>query len=293
MQKTLIGKDGYLFLQNDSARELDVHNKNLCLIKNSLSRFDSIKHKYMITVFPNKSFLYKRFLPDGFDMKYRPGFDTYKKYFDSQIIDGYEILKNETDVYYKTDTHINLKGAYIMYCIFIKEANKIFNLGIVSKVCKIECTNTDNLSSIGVGIGDLTWPSNLGHQSIQSTLDTYYYSDDICALYCKHKIQKNDGQVAFFLFENNKLCNKTNSLDGEILSWHHVSKYILYKNNSYKKLPEKKIVIFYDSFLLSTLSLYMEIFNEVFLVKSTTNFELINHISPDYVFEFRTERFLM
>jgi hypothetical protein len=226
-------------------------------------------------------------------MKYRPGFNIYKKYFGSQIIDGYEILKNENDVYYKTDTHINLKGAYIMYCNFIKEVNKIFNLGIVQKVCKIERNETDSLSSIGVGIGDLTWPSNLGHQIISSTLDNYYYSDDIYPLYCKHKISKNDAQVAFLLFENNKLSNKTNSLDGEILSWHHVSKYILYKNNSYKKLPKRKIVIFYDSFLLSTLSLYMEMFDEVFMVKSTTNFELINHISPDFVFEFRTERFLI
>ena len=33
MDKTLIGKNGYLFLQNDSAKELEVHNDNLCLVK--------------------------------------------------------------------------------------------------------------------------------------------------------------------------------------------------------------------------------------------------------------------
>ena len=34
MNKTLIGKNGFLFLQNDSANELEVHNDNLCKVDN-------------------------------------------------------------------------------------------------------------------------------------------------------------------------------------------------------------------------------------------------------------------
>ena len=46
MDKTLIGKNGYLFLQNDSCRELDVHCNNLCLVNdNFYIKYD--KYKYI------------------------------------------------------------------------------------------------------------------------------------------------------------------------------------------------------------------------------------------------------
>lgn len=294
MHKTLIGKNGYLFLQNDSAKELEIHNNNLCFVDSTkLSRYNSIKNKYMMIVFPNKSFLYKSFLPDGYNLKYRPGFEIYKKYFCSQILDGYTILKNETDVYYKTDTHINLKGSYIIYCKFIESVNKLFNLNILKKNCIIKSIETNNLTSIGVGIGDLTWEVNLGKQTLYSTNDNYYYSDDIKELYCKHKIINNDPQLAILNFENNELHNVTNSFEGHIINWNIISKYILYKNNSYKNLPKLKVLIFFDSFLSSSLSLYLEMFDNVFMVKQSFNIELVNFINPNYVFEFRAERFLL
>jgi hypothetical protein len=293
MNKTLIGKDGYLFLKNDSAKEIEVHNNNLCLVNSNLSRFDFVKHKYMMVLFPNKSFLYKQFLPDNYNLKYRPGFDIYKKYLSSNLIDGYEILKHENDVYYKTDTHINLKGAYVMYLKFIENANKIFNLKINARILNIKCIETDKLSSIGVGIGDLTWPSNLGNQTLSSTIDNYYYSDDLNQLYLKHKIVPNDPAIAFFKFEKNKLHNETNKLAGEIMNWDHMSKYILYKNNSYKNLPKLKVVIFFGSSLISTLGLYLEMFSIVFMCKSSFSPEFVSYINPDYVFDFRIERFLL
>jgi len=48
MNKTLIGKNGYLFLQNDCAKELNVHNDNLCLVKsNFYKKYESIKNKFL------------------------------------------------------------------------------------------------------------------------------------------------------------------------------------------------------------------------------------------------------
>jgi hypothetical protein len=293
MNKTLIGKEGYLFLQNDSAKELEVHNNNLCLCSSNLSRFDSIKHKYMMVLSPNKSFLYKQFLPDDYDLKYRPAFDIYKKYFDSHLIDGYEILKNEHDVYYKTDTHINLKGAYMIYCKFIENVNKIFNLKINARILDIKCIETNNLSSLGIGIGDLTWPSNLGNQTLSTTVDNYYYSENIREFYCKHKIKKNDHYVAFFKFKGQQFThNELDLLEGKIVNWECISNYILYKNNSYKNLPKLKVLIFYDSFLLSTLTLYLEMFDEVYMIKSIFRNDIVAHLNPDFIFEFRVERFL-
>ena len=45
MSKTLIGKENYLFLQNDSSQELKVHNENLDLVVNNLYLKYSEKYK--------------------------------------------------------------------------------------------------------------------------------------------------------------------------------------------------------------------------------------------------------
>jgi hypothetical protein len=84
----------------------------------------------------------------------------------------------------------------------------------------------------------------------------------------------------------------TSLLEDKIVSWEVISKYILYINNNILK-NKYKVLIFYDSFLLSTISLYMELFKEVYMIKSMYNEEIKKLINPDYVFEFRIERFLM
>ena len=127
MNKTLIGKDNYLFLQNDSNKELEVHCNNLCLVKNKdLNHIN--KKNYFLVVYPNKSYYYKNFLPDKYKIKYRPAFDIYKSILNNIILDGYEFIKDVDDCFYKTDTHINLKGNYIIYKEFIKSINKLYNL---------------------------------------------------------------------------------------------------------------------------------------------------------------------
>ena len=49
------------------------------------------------------------------------------------------------------------------------------------------------LSSLGYGIGDLTWPTNLGEQILVDKNDNYYYSDDFNDFYMKHFINNEDG----------------------------------------------------------------------------------------------------
>jgi len=53
------------------------------------------------------------------------------------------------------------------------------------------------------------------------------------------------------------------------------------------------IVIIYDSFLLPTLWLYLRMFEEVYMSKHIFTESIIDKINPDYVFEFRIERFLI
>lgn len=80
MNKTLIGKDNYLFLINDSAKELEIHCDNLDLV--SSSSFNKYQFdNFCLVVFPNKSLICKNYLPDGYDVKYRPGLCKYKTVF--------------------------------------------------------------------------------------------------------------------------------------------------------------------------------------------------------------------
>ena len=92
--KTLIGKKNYLFLINDSCKELVVHCKNLNLVSDkNLSRY--ILNNYLLIVLPNKSFIYKDYLPDEYDACFRPALNTYKNIFGNKLIDAYDVLKDE------------------------------------------------------------------------------------------------------------------------------------------------------------------------------------------------------
>lgn len=285
MNKTLIGKNNYLFLKNDTNKELDVHCNNLYLVNDeNLKRYLDID-QFLLIIFPNKSFLYKEYLPDNYDAKYRPAFDAYSKVLKNKIIDTYDVLKNEEDVYYKTDTHINMKGSYVVYRYFIKELNRIFNMNIQPKELTLlnKCTN---LLDLQIGIGDLLWEQNVGNQIIENCIDTFYYSNDVEYIYCKHIIQINDKLRIL----NSNLIDQNQILNGSVIDWNILSNYILYqKNNTSDKM---KVVIFYDSFLTGLLRLYLDLFEEVYMIKGIYRKDIIQYLKPNYVFEFRVERFL-
>lgn len=288
MDKTLIGKNGYLFLKNDTCRELEVHSNNLCLVDQDFyKRYENIKEKMLFIVFPNKSLVYQQFLQIN-DIKYRPGFEMYKKYFKNHLLDGYMYLKNIEDTYYKTDTHINNKGALIIYNQFISNVNDLFKLDIPIKSITLTRRAVDNLNDLQLGIGDLTWEKNLGSQLLMSRSDTYYKINDSEQFYNKYIFSKKSG-IRLYLCVNNILEDKTNDNIDNVLDWNILSKYILYVRN---ELLKHTVIIFYDSFLCSTLQLYMDLFYDVYFIKSVYNDDIVTFIKPDYVFEFRAERFL-
>lgn len=289
MSKTLIGKEGWLFLQNDSAKELEVHCNNLCLVSEPLSRrFNTIKDKYFLTVFPNKSFLMRQYLPDNMNAQYRPAFIKFAEFLGDHLFDGYTILSCIDDklTYYKTDTHINLVGAYIIYCEWVMRINKLFNLYIIPVNAKFEERVVSSLSELQRGLGDLTWESNCGKQVLGNITDTIYDSVSFEPIYMTYRIH-NEGTIRTLDY---MLNDKTVINNNKLLDWSIVSEFILYKHNLLA--TSKRVIIFYDSFLLSTLSLYLTMFKEVYAIKNVFSLRITELIKPDYIFEFRCERFL-
>jgi hypothetical protein len=284
MSKTLIGKDGYLFLINDSCNDLCVHCENLVTVQDlTLSRYSF--EKFIMFVYPDKSVMCKDYLPNEYIVKYRPNLDIYKRVLDNKIVDFYDAIKNEHDVYYKTDTHINLKGNYILYKYAINVINSRLNLNIVPRELNLNVVNCE-LSLLGLGIGDLTWESNLGDKTLSSKLDNFHFHDEMTWFYPNYLIN-NNCNIKFLKYD---LTDDTENLVNRTTDWNIVSSYIIKVQNNDK--VNLKVLVFMDSFMLHCLPLYFDLFNEIYFVKNMYSNELINLINPDYVFEFRTERFL-
>jgi hypothetical protein len=289
MEKTLVGKDGWLFLQNDSCRELEVHCNNLCLSNEHFQRdrYASHMEKICLIIIPNKSYVYSQYLPAEYVVKYRPAFDMYKNIFGDRMLDGYDILKGLPETYYKTDTHINFCGAYLVYCAWIQHVNKLFDLSLPLPDHTIIREEVPSLSNLQIGVGDLTWDSNCGSIVIDSTADVFFRSETVESIYISYKISA-DGPIKLL---EPTLEDITETHEGAIMDWSIVSKYILFKKNPTG--IAKKVIIFYSSCLLSTMSLYMNLFSETYMVKNIYDPMLVNQINPDLVFEFRVERFLL
>lgn len=282
--KTLIGKEGYLFLINDTNKELEQHCNNIDFIKDTtLSKYNNVNN-FLLIVYPDKSVILNNYLPDGYNAIYRPALNIYKNILKEKILDSYDYLKNEHDIYYKTDTHINLKGNIIVLNIFIEKINILYGF-------KIPPVNIQINKKITDGNGDLTTFKNLQDMDISklNLNDIYFYNNDIINFYPDFKIT-SDSTIRFL---NYNLVDETIKLQDEskCANWDILSKYIIY-NINHKSTYKKKIIIFYDSFLLSIIPFLFDIFYEIYLIKNVFNEKMINKIGYDYVFEFRAERFL-
>ena len=138
----------------------------------------------MITIFSDKSIIYNQYLPDEYSNKciYRENFKQLHNQLPNNIHNPFIYLKNIPDCYYKTDTHINFKGAYEVYKNSITHFNELFSQNILIKEINIDCMHLEKdkgLTSLCLGIGDLTWKTNCGDIILEDISDNYYYSNDI------------------------------------------------------------------------------------------------------------------
>ena len=112
--------------------------------------------------------------------------------------------------------------------------------------------------------------------------------ENLQLFYCKN--YNNDDNNNFRILDT-YLNDISKNYYNKIIDWDCVSKNIFYKSNT-QFIIDKIIVVFYDSFLLQSLPLYKNIFKEIYFVKSNFNLFIINKINPDFIYEFRIERFL-
>jgi len=290
MPKTLIGKNNYLFLINDSSNSLEVHTNPIINETNiyQFNRYDEyiINKNILFVVFPDKEVICKDFLPFNLEVIYRPGLTAYKKYFGTKLIDGTEVLDN-TD-YYKTDSHINTKGGYKIFKLFISKLEEEFNVTIDNlKSLEIYTTYVSNLGELQEGIGDLTWNSNKGDLVLTDISDIYFNIKPYIKFYCNVYLQDNNS----YKFLDIELNDVSSKYYNKIITWDIINSNYLYKLNSIY-IINKRVIIFYDSFLISTLNLYKDIFREVFLIKNILTNDIINKVNPDFIIECRVERFL-
>jgi len=280
--KTLKGKKNYLFLINDLMDSLNSHTLKKNKVYSTVLRSDRLTR---ILIFPDKEIICKDFLPDNLKIKYRDSLDYYKNYFKDKLLDPTSLLEH-TD-YYKTDSHINNKGALKVYKYFNKNISDMHDIILLEEDVSLEEIKTNNLSLIDKGIGDLTWDSNKGSLNLEDISDIYYKLPKKYDFYCtKYDNTEKDFQILTKNLVNISLNYKNKSID-----WNCISNNILYYNSN--KAPiNKKVFIFYDSFLLSSICLYKNIFKEIYFIKTVYDNNYINKINPDYVFEFRVERFL-
>jgi hypothetical protein len=286
MHKTLVGKNGYLFLTNDTCNSIQKHtilNENMN--DNNLKRvYDKYKKDIVFLVFPDKEILCKKYLPDNISCEYRNELQVYKKYFGSKLIDPIEVL-DYTD-YYKTDTHINNKGALKVFNLFLETLQNNFSISFIFDNYYEEI-NVKSLNEIGRGIGDMTWERNLGNIKLDNTEDIYYKINCDGFVYHIYNNSMNDP----YKILNYDLTDITDNIYDKQIGWNIISENILFKKNEKYKI-KKKVILFYDSFLAQTVNLYKNIFEEIYLIKSFHDEKIINKIKPDLIYVFCIERFL-
>jgi hypothetical protein len=259
MNKTLIGKENYLFLINDSANEIEKHcDPNYKGNKEYIDKY-TLYNNILLIIYPDKSYVYRKYLPDEYRAIYRPVLD---------------------------------QGNYIVYNYFADNVKKILNI----ELPKVDMSNlkkkiVPSLEELGLGIGDLTWKINLGEQVLEDKTDNYYYDEGSLLVYCKTILSKDIPISLFKLNEKNTFDVYNTQNYGNIFNWNIVSTYVLHKINNDAN-NNLKVLIFYDSFLLVGIHLYVNLFKEIYFVKSIFSREYYNIIKPDFVFEFRVERFL-
>jgi len=269
LNKTLKGKDDYLFLINDGNEEIRQHfdrayvnqfkksvfienlnNKEGCCETNNI--------KYYFFIVPDKSYVCRDLLP--FDVK------LVKRNYD-QVKDLVPDFSDKLDpsCYWKNDTHINFVGGTELTYNILHYIDKNFTRDEFDRLINEQIVVKDEIPH-----GDLMTPINWSYSEEEK--EKYNYAKD------KFLYNKFIKDLRGTLPEQFKYDARRETV------------YTMNENS----LTDLRVLIFRDSstnYLYSLLSMY---FKEMLLYWDhwILNKEIIEWYKPDIVFEIRTERFL-
>ena len=134
MSKVLIGKEGWLFLINDTNQGLHNHitgkvgsfniDQFIKQYQISCEYYKSKNIEFHMGFFPDKCVVYSRYLPSSYDNKEvkRPIIDLIKSK-SNEFIDFNNVLIDDKYglTFFSKDTHINYIGGYLCYEYLCKE----------------------------------------------------------------------------------------------------------------------------------------------------------------------------
>ena len=264
--KVLIGKEGWLYLQNDTNRVVEQNSGTLRLTESELenwiqtleSRFAILKNrgsKYYFLIAPNKESIYPEYLPDDYIMSddrvvYQLINSCKMKnlplYYPIDILKQY---KSEYQLYPTGNTHWNGIGGFIAYQYLMNIIKKDFDTKILDWD---EVTFFSGETSEDLG-NKLTPP--------QTSIFTW------------GKVKVPQAQITY----DNKIIN---------------SGRIQMTVNQNTALPSA--VIFHDSFMELLLPFLMESFSRIYLLHTPSlDYDLLAKINPDVVISEMVERFLI
>lgn len=257
--KVLVGKDGWLFLDNDTNRVIDQITGKYILPESfkkawselflyRLEKSKELGFQYFYSIVPNKESVYHRYLPD--DIKFsreRPVsivLDCIPAGIQScYLLDELLLASQFNDVYTKGDTHWNFMGAL---CGFNK----------IASIVGIEVLKSNDYTSSMVNLpGDLS--SKLGLPNV---------GPNISMLNKKFRVVDDNGVS-------------------------NVGKRIVFVNDD-QDLPT--CILFRDSFSDHQLEFYASRFSRLIcLWQPNLDYEYIANERPDFVIQQQVERFLV
>ena len=265
--KVLVGKEDWLFLQNDTNRIVE---QNVGLLKFSpedVKRWVSILEsrntmledrgiKYYFFVAPNKESIYPEYLPEGYLLsEQRPIHQITEALLASSVKLLYplEVLKSykaKLQLYTQVNTHWNASGAYIAYEYLANSIKKDYAI----KVVDWEDIIFED-SEISEDLGDKLNPPQT-------------------STYVRARVNHGTAQIIY----DNGIKN---------------SGRIQISQNKDSTLPNA--MIFHDSFMTEGMFPFiMESFSRVqFIHTPIVDFNLIDQLKPDVVISEMVERFII
>lgn len=257
--KILIGKQGWLFLDNDTNRVIDqitgkynlplnFKNRWIDLFTLRLEKSKDLGFKYFYSIVPNKENVYRSYLPDNVCYSEERPVQIVLESIPPEIqscylLDELTLASETNDVYTKGDTHWNYIGA-------LHGFNKIASMLGFEKITADEYTTT----IIDVP-GDLS--SKLGLENV---------GPKVSLINKKYRVVDNNGVS-------------------------NVGKRVVFKNDD-QNLPS--CILFRDSFSDHQLEFFASKFSRLIcLWQPNLDYEYIAKERPDFVIQQQVERFLV